>query len=295
MHVLVSRTGNPIPTWEAASPRSLAPHDVRVHVAAAGYTFFDSFVAADHATLGLPDLIGLGFDFSGTVVEVGPGVDAVTVGDRVAGLHADPTAPARAHAEQVVVPVDDLARVPDGLDLETAAAVPLNALAALQALDLLRVTDGSLLVTGAAGGVGTWATVLAARAGWAVDALVTPGTEHLADSLGAKRVLTEVHGRGYDAVLDAAGLQQAALAPVVDGGQLVGVKPGWPVPPERDITVTAVTTRPDGQALADLLPLAADQTVPVRIAARRPMKDAAAAYAEAGAARGSAGRWILVP
>ncbi|WP_262851724.1 alcohol dehydrogenase catalytic domain-containing protein [Mumia quercus] len=274
---------------------SLRPDDVQVQVAAAGWTFFDSFVAADHATLGLPDLIGLGFDFSGTVVAVGVDVTDLAVGDRVAGLHADPTAPARAHAEHVVVPSTHVAPLPAGLDLETAAAIPLNALAARQALDLLGAPRGSLLVIGAAGGVGTWATALAVREGWTVDALVKPGTEHLVDPLGAKTALTAARGRSYDAAIDAAGLQQASLAYVADGGRFVGVKPGWPVPPERDIAVSAITTTADGPALSALLPLAADGTVPVRIAGRRPLSEAAAAYAEAADAPGSAGRWILVP
>lgn len=295
MHVLVSRSGQPNPTWEEMPLPSLRPDDVQVQVAAAGYTLFDSFVAADHETLGLPDLIGLGFDFSGTVVAVGYGVAGISVGDRVAGLHADPTAPARAHAEQVVVPSAHIALVPPGLDLETAAAVPLNALAARQALDLLGPRRGSLLVTGAAGGVGMWATTLAARAGWRVDALVRPGTEHLVDPLGIKTALTDPRRRGYDATIDAAGLQQDALAYVADGGRFVGVKPGWPVPPERDVEVSAITTTADGPALAGLLDLAADGSVPIRIAGRRALSEAASAYAEAAAAPGSAGRWLLVP
>lgn len=295
MHVLVSRSGQPTPSWEEMPLPSLRPRDVQVQVAAAGYTLFDSFVAADHATLGLPDLIGLGFDFSGTVVATGSDVAGVSVGDRVAGLHADPTAPARAHAEHVVVPSAHVALLPAGLDLETAAAVPLNALAARQALDLLGPPRGSLLVTGAAGGVGTWATALAAHEGWTVDALVRPGTEHLVDPLGVKTTLTEPRRRGYDATIDAAGLQQDALVYVADGGRFVGVKPGWPVPPERDVAVFAITTTADGPALAALLDLAADGTVPVRIAGRRALSEAAAAYDEAAAARGSAGRWLLVP
>ena len=76
---------------------------------------------------------------------------------------------------------------------------------------------------------------------------------------------------------------------------MVGVKPGQPVPPERNIDVTAVIAHPDSAALAELLELAAAGEAPVRIAASRPLTDAASAYAEANAASGSQGRWLLVP
>ena len=74
-----------------------------VAVAAAAFTYFDAFVPAHREALGLPEQVGLGFDFSGTVTEVGPDVSGFTVGDRVAGLHVDITAPIRAHTEELVI------------------------------------------------------------------------------------------------------------------------------------------------------------------------------------------------
>jgi|GEM_PF-6244026 len=295
MYALVSRASDPTPAVEEVESPVLGPADVRVHVAAAGFTSFDAFVAGDHATLGLPDVIGLGFDFSGTVLEVGPDVTGLKPGDLVAGMHADPAAPSRAHASEVVVPADAVAPVPDGLALEEAASVVLSALAARQALDLLGPERGRLLVTGAAGSVGGWAVALAKRDGWAVDALVRPGSEEIARSAGASTVLTELPGPTYDAVLDAAALQEAAIAAVRDAGRFVGTKPGRDVPSERGIAVSTVLTQPDGASLGELLPLAATGEAPVRIAARRPLTEAAKAYAEAMAAPGSAGRWLLVP
>ncbi|MET7394909.1 zinc-binding dehydrogenase [Dactylosporangium sp. NPDC005572] len=295
MQALISRAGDPTPRVEQIDSRDLGPAEVRVAVAAAGFTLYDAVAAADHSLLGLPDVIGLGFDFSGTVAEVGADVAGVAVGDRVAGLHGDVTARSRAHASEVVVPASSLALVPENITLEAAAAATLSALAARQALDLLGDGRGRLLVTGGAGGVGSWAVALGVRDGWAVDALVRPGTEALALAAGASTVVTEVPEASYDAVVDAGALQQAALAAVRDGGRFVGLKPGQPLAAERGVTVAAVLTRPDGAALADLLGLAAKGHAPIRIAATRPLTQAADLYAAAMAAPGSDGRWLLIP
>ncbi len=295
MYALISRSDDPIPRLEQVGQPALGPDEVRVKIAAAGFTAYDAVAAADHALLGLPDVIGLGFDFSGSVNEVGSNVTRVAVGDRVAGLHADVAGRSRAHASEVVVPAADVAVIPAGLGFEAAAAVTLNALAARQALDLLGPARGSLLVSGGAGEVGRWAIALAVRDGWSVDALVRPGSDELARAVGAKDVITALPEQAYDAVLDAAALQQDALGAIHDGGRFVGVKPGRPITTERGIVTSVVLTHADGEALATLLDLAATGDVPIRIAAARPLSDAASAYAEATAAAGSDGRWLLVP
>ena len=295
MRALVSRSGDPTPRVEHIDSPDLAPDQVRVAVAAAGFTLYDAVAASDHTLLGLPEVIGLGFDFAGTVIEAGTDVGDFAIGDRVAGMHGGVTSLSRAHASEVVVPADALAAVPEGLTLEGAAAVTLNALAARQALDLLGDERGRLLVTGGAGGVGGWAIALGVRDGWTVDALVRPGTEHLALAAGASATPGGVPEGSYDAVVDAGALQQTALAAVRDGGRFVGLKPGQPLEAERGVTVAAVLTRPDGQALAGLLALAADGRAPVRIAAAKPLAEAADLYAAAMAAPGSDGRWLIVP
>lgn len=295
MYALISHAGDPTPRVEQIPPLELGHDEVRVAVAAAAFTYFDGFVATDHAALGLPDMIGLGFDFSGTVLEVGSAVTTFTVGDRVAGLHSDAAAPSRAHASEVIVPVGQLALVPEDLDLQTAAAAPLGALTARQALDLLGPERGRLLVTGGAGAVGGWAIALAKRDGWTVDALVRAGSEAYADTAGAETVRTDLPEQTYDAVLDAAALGAAALGAVRNGGRLVGVKPGRAVDAERSITVETVLVQPDGKALAGLLPLAGNGDVQIRVAATRPLTQAAELYLDAASAPGSDGRWLLIP
>ncbi|MCW2751014.1 MAG: hypothetical protein JWR83_2124 [Aeromicrobium sp.] len=295
MYALISRAGEPAPQLEQVERPALPADRIRVEVSAAAFTLYDAATAADHAAFGLPDVIGLGFDFSGTVIELGTDVTDLAVGDRVAGLHTDVTSSSRAHASEVVVPATDVAVLPDGLSFETAAAATLTALTARQAVDLLGADHGSLLVTGGAGAVGGWAIALAKRDGWTVDALARPGTEQLAREAGATEVFTELPERAYDAVLDAAALQQDALGAIRDGGRFVGVKPGRVPTSERDIDVSVVLSRADSPALAELLSLSAKGEVPVRIAATRPLADAAKTYAEATEAPGSDGRWLLVP
>lgn len=291
MKAVIARHGSDQPLVADLDSQEVGAGQARVAVAAAGFTYFDAYVAGHQETLGLPEQVGLGFDFSGTVTQIGQGVSRFTVGDQVTGLHVDITAPVRAHAEELVIDADALAAVPDGFDLDVAAAVPLSALTAHQALGMLGPERGRLLVTGAAGAVGGWLTELAMRDGWDTTALVRPGTE---DLVTAGVAVTELAGP-FDAVLDAAALHGPALAAVRAGGRYVGFKPGQPQAPERDITVATVQVEPDGQALAALLPLAASGAVAVRIAGRVNLSDAALAYSSGAVGSGSRGRWLLLP
>ncbi len=292
MKSLIARRGSDQPAVvELAARQQVDAGDVRVAVAFAAFTYFDAFVAAHQEALGLPEQVGLGFDFSGTVTEVGRDVNRLAVGDRVAGLHVDITAPIRAHTEELVIRASALAVVPDELGLDVAAAIPLSALAARQALDLLGPDRGSLLVTGAAGAVGRWLIELAIREGWHVTALVKPGTENLA---GGTAVITEMTG-SYDAVLDTAALHESAVAAVRNGGRYVGFKPNQQQTSERGITVETVQVLADGEALGALLPLAAAGAVTVRIAGRAPLLEAATVYQRGSSESGSRGRWLLVP
>ncbi|MGH2477111.1 MAG: alcohol dehydrogenase catalytic domain-containing protein, partial [Candidatus Limnocylindrales bacterium] len=141
------------------------PGQVRVEIAGATVNPVDLALAAgvfhERGLIDQPDHTGLGWDFAGTVTAVGPGVD-LPVGSRVAGLVTGFDRDFGTYAEQLVVPVRDTALVPDGLDLASAATVPLNGLAAAQIVDLLGDGRGrSLLVTGAAGAVGGYLASLA--------------------------------------------------------------------------------------------------------------------------------------
>lgn len=298
MHALLAYSTSASPVLEEVSPPELGPADVRIQVAAAAVNPVDVGVLTGpvRAAVELPDPIGLGWDVSGTVTQVGSEVTGLGVGDRVAGiLHVIGLKPGvGTHADETVLPAAAVARVPDRLDLVEAASLPLNALTASQALDLLGTAEGrTLLVTGGAGALGGHAVVLAARAGWRVTALARDADAEFVGRAGADPV-TELPGRSFDAVLDAAVLLQSALTAVRDGGSFVGVAPASQVAAERGIAVRTVSVEPDGDAIAGLLGLAAEGRLDVRVAGRVPLREAAKAYDKV-AGGGQRGRWLLIP
>jgi NADPH:quinone reductase-like Zn-dependent oxidoreductase len=269
---------------------------VRVEIAAAGVNPVDVGVAAGlfhrRGLVHQPDHTGLGWDFAGTVAAVGPGVD-LPVGSRVAGLVDGFDRDFGTYAEQLVLPASDVALVPDGLDLITAATVPLNGLAAALMVDLLGDGDGrSLLVTGAAGAVGGYVIPLAQDRGWRVTGLARAEDETFVRGLGAD--FTAQATSGWDAVGDGAVLQEQGFALVGDGGIFVGMQPGAGPAEERGVTVRVVVTEPDGARLAPLLDATASGHLPARVHAVVPLDQVAAAH-RAVAKGGVRGRYVLQP
>ena len=239
-----------------------------------------------------PEHTGLGWDFAGTVLEAGAGVD-LAPGTRVAGLVGGLDRDFGTYAEQLVLPAAHVAVVPDGLDLVEAAAVPLNALTALQITDLLGDGEGrTLLVTGAAGAVGGYLLPLALERGWRVTGLARAADEEFVLGLGAEFTV-DVTG-GWDAVADPADLQEQAVALVHDGGHYVGLLPASPPAAERGVKVEAVGVVPDGARLAGLLERTASGELPARVAEVLPLDRLDEAHA-AVAKGGVRGRYVLVP
>ena len=274
------------------------PGQVQVAIAAAPVSPSDLVVAGGYFhALGLinqAEHTGLGWDFAGTVAATGPGVD-LAPGTRVAGLVGGFDRDFSSYAEQIVVPAADLAVVPDGLDLVAASTVPLNGLTAAQIVDLLGDAPAGgnrLLVTGAAGAVGGYVAALAPDRGWQVTGLARTQDEAFVRSLGAG--FTTHAEPGWDAVADAAVLQEQALALVRDGGTFVSVRPAGTPAAERGITVTAVVVHPDGPRLAGLLARTASGELPARVHAVVPLDQAADAH-RAVAKGGVRGRYVLKP
>lgn len=270
--------------------------EVRVEIAAAPVNPVDLGVAAGsfHA-MGLvnqSEHTGLGWDFAGVIVAAGPAVD-LAVGTRIAGMVDGFDRDFGTYAEQLVVPVANVAVVPDALDLTAASTVPLNGLAAAQIVDLLGDPPHDadrLLVTGAAGAVGGYVASLAGRRGWRVTGLARAHDEEFVRSLGAD--FTARAESGWDAVADGAGLQERGLALVRDGGAFVGVLPAAGPAPERGVTVDVVVAVPDGDRLGGLLARAASGDLPTRVHAVVPLDDVADAH-RAVARGGVRGRYVL--
>ncbi|MCQ4121793.1 NADP-dependent oxidoreductase [Rhodococcus tibetensis] len=301
MRAIVTTGAEDLKTIEVAVPNA-GPGEIRIELRAAAVNPVDSQTRrGNYHRLGWidqPDGAGLGWDVAGIVDALGDGVAGPVVGARVVALHDRLDAPLRAFADYVVVPATAVAHIPDGLDFVGAATLPLNLSTADQALDLLGDPTGrTLLVTGAAGGVGGFAVPLAVARGWTVSALGRPTDTDFLVSAGAVEVLGELPSTRFDAVFDAAVLGEAAVVAVVDGGTYVGVVP--PAMPEavRGIDVQAVMVHHDGARLEKLLRSVArtgneKEPLAARIAGTYPLTraDEAVAALDAG---GSRGRWVL--
>jgi len=274
------------------------PGEVRAEIAAAPVNPVDLAVAAGFfhgiGLINQPERTGLGWDFAGTVVATGLGVD-IAIGTRVAGMVDGFDRDFGTYAEQLVAPAANLAVVPDGLDLVAASTVPLNGLAAAQIVDLLgdAPTDGNrLLVTGAAGAVGGYVASLAQDRGWQVTGLARPQDGEFVRGLGAD--FTTHAEPGWDAVADAAALQERGLALVRDGGAFVGVQPSSEPATERGVTVAAVVAHPDGARLGELLDRTASGELLARVHAVVPLDQVVDAH-RAVAKGGVRGRYVLKP
>ena len=153
-----------------------------------------------------------GRDVAGEVAAVGDNVTRFAPGNRVYGMPADGVG--GANAEYALLAEPTAAFIPEKLSFEEAAAVPLAALTALQALrDKGQLLSGDrVLVNGAAGGVGSFAVQIAKALGAGeVTGVCGPSNQELVGSLGADRVLNYQEEdftadlSRYDLVLDAAG------------------------------------------------------------------------------------------
>lgn len=193
--VIYEKFGGPevLTLREVPEPHA-GPGEVRVRVSAVGLNPMDwmfSSMPEVAAQFGLTVPSGFGTDFAGVVDEVGTGATGFARGDRVYG-----GALARAAADFVIVKTplpleaaDRLFHSPDGISDEIASSLPvpgLTAAAALQAIGLR--TGDTVLIGGAAGGVGVLAVQLAKLAGATVIGTASEGTFEFLRQLGAEPV-----------------------------------------------------------------------------------------------------------
>lgn len=245
----------------------LADGEVRVRVLAAAVHPLD--IVARSGFLGPMLPAGpryvLGADVVGVVDAVAADVTGFSVGQRVVGMSNWPDTKRGTQTEYVALPADVLAPAPAETDAAATATLPLNALTALQGLDLLALTAGqTLAVTGAAGGVGGFALELARLRGLKVIGLAGRDDEPFVAARGAtfversEDVAAAVRAAapdGVDGLLDAAAIGAPALGAVRDGGAYTGVTPPFPPPGERDIRTAVVLARGIGRQLAELVAL----------------------------------------
>jgi NADPH:quinone reductase-like Zn-dependent oxidoreductase len=159
-----------------------------------------------------------GFEVAGVVDELGDGVAEFAVGDEVVGLSksgANKVPIAGGYAQYVLAGADTVALKPANVSWEQAAAIPVGAETAQRALNLLHLKQGeTLLVHGAAGGVGNMAVQLAVAMGVTVIGTASAQNHDYVRSLGAIPVtygdglvgrVREAAPQGIDAVYEAAG------------------------------------------------------------------------------------------
>jgi NADPH2:quinone reductase len=211
-----------------------AENEVLVRVHASSINPVDNAIAAGMlAQMGVEYEypVILGRDYAGVVEQTGSSVSGYTAGDQVFGfvLHVNPTARAGAWTELLTVtPELSIAPVPDGVELSIAGAAPLAGITAMTAVDALELSEGDVvLIVGAAGGVGSLAVQLAARAGARILAPGLPEDEAFLRGLGVSDVLARdgdipaqvrrLAPDGVDALLDLVnytpGTYDAALKP----------------------------------------------------------------------------------
>jgi NADPH2:quinone reductase len=227
----------------------------------------------------------MGIDFAGVVERVPTGERELRTGDRIFGMARTHGAYAEYTAVAPGVKTEPLARIPDGLTDEQAAALPIAAITALGSLELLGVTaDQHLIVMGATGGVGGYAVQMARSRGVHVIATVR-GDADEARRLGAEEVydikaidvveaLRASHPNGVDAVLDLVNGSDAIRRDaeiLQSGGRLVSTiyaaDEGWFA--ERQITAYNIASSANPlsspQGLNEVARMLADGTITARI------------------------------
>jgi len=290
-----------------------------VRVAAAGVNFIDVYFRTGQYTATLPYTPGS--EASGTVEAVGPGVTGVAPGDRVATIGAR-----GAYAELTVVPAAALVPVPDGMDLQLAAAVMLQGMTAhfLTRSAYALAPGDTCVVHAAAGGVGLLLCQLARASGATVIGVASTeakaaaaraaGAHHVLDTRDdlAAEVRRLTGGRGAHVVYDSVGRDtfDASLDSLALRGMLVlfGQSSGavGPFDPQvlnrkgslfltRPTLFHYVATREELLArAADVLGAVAAGRLAVRVHRVYPLADAAEAHADLESRRTS-GKLLLVP
>jgi NADPH2:quinone reductase len=212
--------------------------EVLVELRAAGVSTTDLAVMAgmlkDYLEHRFPLVPGI--DASGVVVSVGDGADGFREGDEVYGFVKRPVMGLGTWAERVALPVGGIKSKPASLSHEQAAVIAHGALTAAAALDAAAAGPGDRLVLlGATGGVGSYATQLATKAGVHVIAVTRGDYADYARSLGAADVIDyapsdpvaavrERYPDGIDVLIDLAGIPElsSGFAELVhSGGRVV--------------------------------------------------------------------------
>ena len=284
--------------------RHAGPGEVRIRVHAAAVNPTDTYARngarAEAQRVDPPPYVP-GMDVAGVLDEIGEGVETdLAVGDHVMAIVL-PKGSQGGYAESLVVPVESVARVPAGATDVEASTLPMNALTARLALDLLALAPGqTLAVTGAAGCFGGYMVQLGKADGLRVIADASPADEQIVHDLGADVVvprgddvaarIREVVPDGVDAIADGSVQNELLLPAVKDGGGFAAVR-GFTGETQRGIVIHPVWVRTyvKEQAKLDRLRQQVEEgAVALRVARTFPPEQAGEAHRllERGGTRG---------
>ncbi len=274
------------------------PGEVLVRVAATSVNPIDykrrAGLTKDFYPIKFPGLMGV--DIAGTVVKVGPGVEGFSGGDPVFAMAAD------TYAELCVVKAAILAKVPAGLDLIQAAALPLVTTTGNELISATEIRAGqTVLVAGAAGSVGRSAVFTAKQRGATVIAGVLKRQMGDAKIIGADQVVATDDDNAIanlpllDAVADTVNGKTAEklIAKVKQGGVFASV-----VGPPRNagkftgVKVVPVYATPDTKTLRFMAEAVRDGKLVIPISRKLPLSNAS--EAQAVAEEGGIGKVLLV-
>ncbi len=248
----------------------------------------------------------LGWDVAGVVEAVGLGVTLFAPGDEVFGMLPYPHG-VGSHAEFVVGPTRAFVRIPEGIGIVQAGALPLAALTAWQSLvDTAGVGPGQrVLVHAAAGGVGHLAVQIAKARGATVIGTASAAKHEFVRGLGADEVVdyrTEDFAevvRDVDVVLDTIGgdYQLRSLRTLRPGGIMVSTLPRpaeglFDRAAELGVRAELILVEADHAGMLAVAELAANGALRAEIAGVFPMSEAAAAHA-AGETGRTTGKLVL--
>ncbi|MEU4952056.1 NADP-dependent oxidoreductase [Streptomyces lavendulae] len=301
--VVVSKWGGPevLVETEAERPEP-GMGEVLVRVHAAGVNPVDWKTRESGGLIPWGPVPAVGWDVSGTVQAVGPGVTLYRAGDEVYGMPRFPQQ-AGAYAEYVTAPARHLARKPASLSHVEAAALPLAALTAWQALvDTAGVSAGQrVLVHAAAGGVGHLAVQIAKARGAYVIGTASAGKHELLRALGADEVIDyrttdfEDAVADVDVVVDAIGGDhgERSLKVLRPGGHLVTLPgpDGLPADP-GGVHASWVLVEPDLKGLEEITALVEGGLLKPLIDTVLPLEQAAKAH-EIGERGRTTGKIVL--
>ena len=290
--------GGPIALRDLPIPE-IGADEVLIHVRASGVNPFDWKVAdgalKDQMKHRFPLI--LGFDGAGVIERVGADVTELAEGDEAYGYLFKPVIGDGTYAEYVGAPETIVAKKPVTVDFAEAAALPTPGLTAMDLVDAVDTREGeTILIVGATGGVGSYATQLAARRGARVIATARRTNEALVRELGAAETIDHTtedlvdavrmaHPGGIEAVIDVASDREALgrISTLVnEGGRLASSVYAADVEglARRGIGATNVSMQPDARRLGELSRMVDAGELSVRLDRTFPLEKAPEAFEE---------------